>query len=326
MDSNTDQTNFWLAWHATCAAVDCTDGVTLESKCRKQPDPKVYKDVLSDISGTTKLALEIIGSTNLKFKNALNYFSGLYGKRRNSEYSDEAAGWQDDAPRQGCAFMVLESKLYAKKTISGRPFKDYLFEDVGNRADGLSKNICGYVIKTLRTIARDSFSKTERLEERVDDEGNVLEPQVDSTEKRDDLFSLSPRVKRDVAEVVEFFGRYVDELGSPEGDEPAAWDQDNWISIYCALHEIPINNPEVRALCRRGKSMLAEVYKQTVGNLLLVLRKRVKASDRAIAWAMTGGVQSLLDEKMKSMPFFADLERIRKNRHQTASDGAENSL
>jgi hypothetical protein len=71
--------------------------------------------------------------------------------------------------------------------------------------------------------------------------------------------------------------------------------------------------------------MLAETYRQTVGNLLLVLRKRLKASDRAIAWAMEGGVQSVLGEKMRGMPFYADLERIRKSRLKKNSDEAENA-
>lgn len=326
MDSNTDQTKFWLAWHATCAAVDCTDASILERKCKEQSNPKKYDEVLADIPGTVRLASEMIKSTNFKFKKALHYFlNDLYGKRRNSDYADEVAGWQDDVPGQGCAFAVLESHLYAKETLEGRPFKDYLFEDVGCRPGGLSANVCGYINKMLRTIAKKSFSKTYRIEEHENDEGEKLEFQDLSTENRPDFSSLSPRLRRDVNEVVEFFGKYVDELGSPDGDDPAAWDQDHWISIYCALHEVPINNPEVRALCRRGKSMLAETYRQTVGNLLLVLRKRLKASDRAIAWAMEGGVQSVLGEKMRGMPFYADLERIRKSRLKKNSDEAENA-
>ena len=323
MDSNTDQTRFWLAWHATCAAVDCIDGATLESRCRARPDQDAYEEVLADIPGTTALALEMVKSTNFKFKKALHYFNELYGKRRSSDYADEVARWEDGAPGQGCAFTVLEGMLYEKETIKGRPFKDYLFEDVGTRAGSLSGNICGYVNMMLWTIAKDSFSKTFRIEERVDDEGHAQEVQGVSTEVREDFSSLSPRLQKDVNEVVEFFGKYVDALGNPDGDEPAAWDCDNWISIYCALHEIPINNPDVRTLCRRGKSMLAEVYRQTVGNLLLVLRKRLKASDRAIAWAMGGGAQAVLDEKMGNMPFYADLERIRISRQGNDPTEAE---
>ncbi|MCR4805647.1 MAG: hypothetical protein K5981_08335 [Clostridia bacterium] len=326
MDNNTDQTKFWLAWHATCAAVDCTDASVLESKCRAQPDPKAYEDVLADISGTTELALGIIKSTNFKFRSALHYFDELYGKRRLSDYADEAAGWQDGVPGQGCAFTVLESQLYANGTLAGQPFKDYLFEDIGCRPGGLSANICGYLNKTLRTIVQRSFSKTYRIEEHENDEGNEREgPRGLSTETRTDFSSLSPRLRGDVNEVIEFFGKYVDELGSPDGDVPAAWDKDHWISIYCALHEIPINNPEVRALCRRSRSMLAEIYTQTRDKLLFALRKRLKASDRAIAWAMDGGAQSLLDEKMRNMPFYADLERIRKNRLKKSADEAENA-
>ncbi|MBO4287180.1 MAG: hypothetical protein J5985_03320 [Kiritimatiellae bacterium] len=321
MDKNTDQTKFWLAWRATCAAIDCTDSVVLESKCKENPE--AYKDVLSDIPGTTELALEMIRSTNSKFENAVKYFSNLYGKRRNSDYADEVAGWQDGDPKRGCAFAILESKLYASESIKGHPFKDYLFETIGNRDRGLSGNICGYINSMLRTIARDSFSKTECIEERVDDEGRVLETQDASTDSRSDFSSLPPCQKVEIDEVVEFFGQYVDELGSPCGDKPSAWDKDNWISVYCALHEIPINNPEVRALCRHGKSMLAEIRNKTVANLLSALRER--ASDRAIAWAiMTGAVQSLLAGKMKDMPFYPDLERVRESLQKKRFGEAEN--
>ena len=74
-----------------------------------------------------------------------------------------------------------------------------------------------------------------------------------------------------------------------------------------------------------SRSMLAEIYTQTRDKLLFALRKRLKASDRAIAWAMDGGAQSLLDEKMRNMPFYADLERIRKNRLKKSADEAENA-
>ena len=44
MDNTTDQTNFWLAWQATCAAVKCIDRDALEKACAA--DPNKYASVL----------------------------------------------------------------------------------------------------------------------------------------------------------------------------------------------------------------------------------------------------------------------------------------
>ena len=312
MNETTDQTNFWLGWRATCAAADCTDVAKLSKACEQ--DPQSYWTVLSDLEGTAALSMEIIKSMNKKFKESMAFFNNLYGKRRNSEFMDEVDGWSDTSPRDGCAFMLLEEYLYDKKAIKGRPFKNYLFEDVGGRSGGLGPNLCGYAKLTLRTIARNSFSKALRDLPREGNDGELLPENEGSTEERVDLTSLPANERAEINEVIRFFGEYVDELGSSDGDESPAWDQDHWISIYCALHQMPINNPDVAGLCRRSKSMLAVVYKQTVNNLLLVLRKRLRASDRAIARAMDTGIPAILDEKMKGMPFYGELEAIRLQR------------
>lgn len=323
MDKDTDQTNFWLAWHATCSAAACVDGETLKKACGG--DQTKYGEVLDNLSETQKLAREMINSTNNKFKRALDYHNGVCKGRVNSDFADEVSNWRKDDPSFGCAFSLLESWLYAKESIKGRPFKDYLFEEVASRSGGMCNNLMGYINQTLRTLARNSFSKVCRREEQVDDEGNVLEDDISREDLRDDCYSLPSYLIVDINRVVDFFGEYVNELGSPQNGEPAVWDKDNWISLYCALHQIPINTPKIAALCRRAHSALSVVYKQTVGNLLLVLRKRLKASDRAIARAMDAGVVQVLDERMKNMPFYAELEAIRLGLVKKVDDKAEKS-
>lgn len=323
MDKDTDQTNFWLAWHATCSAASCVEEGSLRNACGG--DQAKYGDVLADLSETQKLAREMIDSTNNKFKKALAYYNDVFRGRVDSEFADEVTNWKRGDPSSGCAFSLLESWLYAQESIKGRPFKDYLFEEVANRSGGECKNLTGYINQTLRTLAKKSFSKACRREERVDDEGNVLEDPIAASDLRSDMSSLSPHLIADIHHVAEFFAKYIDELGTPKGDEPAVWDEDNWISLYCALHQIPINTPKVASLCRRGHSALSIVYKQTVGNLLLVLRKRLKASDRAIARAMDDEVPRILDERMENMPFYTELEAIRLGRIKKVDGGAENA-
>lgn len=323
MDKDTDQTNFWLAWHATCSAVSCVDKEALKNACGR--DQAKYGEVLDNLSETQNLAREMIKSTNNKFNEALAYYNNVFRGRISSEFADEVTNWRSVDPSSGCAFSLLESWLYAKESIKGRPFKDYLFEDVANRSGGECKNLTGYINQMLRTLAQKSFSKTCRREERVDDEGNVVEDQIAASDLRSDMSSLSPDVIADIHRVADFFATYIDELGTPNGDEPAVWDEDNWISLYCALHQIPINTPRVAALCRRGHSALSIVYKQTVGNLLLVLRQRLKASDRAIARAMDDEVPRILDERMENMPFYTELEAIRLGRIKKADGAAENA-
>lgn len=323
MDRDTDQTVFWLAWHETCSAAACVDGETLKKSCCG--DSTRYSEIIDNLSETQKLARDMINSTNKEFKKALDYYNGVYKGRVNSDFADEVTNWRRGDPSFGCAFTLLESWLYAKESIKGRPFKDYLFEDVASRSGTVCKNLNGYVKRALWTLARNSFSKVYRREEQIDDEGNVLEDDIPREGLRDDYYSLPSYLMADINRVVDFFGEYIDELGSPRNGEPAVWDEDNWISLYCALHQIPVNTPKVATLCRRGHTAVSVVYKQTVGNLLLVLRKRLKASDRAIARAMETGVPQILDERMKNMPFYVELEAIRRERIKKADGEAENA-
>lgn len=311
MDKNTDQTNFWLAWHATCAAASCVDKDVLMRAC--QADRTKYSEVIEHLPETVKLSKEMIRMTNGIFKKALAYYDNVY-KGHNSDYVDEVAGWTDENFASGCAFTILESAFYAKESIKGRPFKDYLFEDEAGRPGGMCKNLAGYIKRTLRSLARISFSKFSRLAVPKNDEGEELEEQIAVSESWQDDYSLSPELKLDIHAVEERFAQYIDALGFPQDGEPAVWDGDHWISIYCFLNYLPINTPEVAKLCQRGHSALSVVYRKTVNNLLLDLRKGLKASDRAIGCAMNSGMLEILDKRMKNMPVYAALEAVRKAR------------
>jgi len=310
MNNTTDQTNFWLAWQATCAAVDCTERGSLKKACDK--DQVKYKRVLDDLEGTQKLAREMIASTNFKFKKALFYCRERMGNR-NSDLVDEMSGWSDGSPQSGCAFTLLEGQLYANETIKGRPFKDYLFENIATRAGGMGVNLNGYVKRMLYDIAKKSFCKAPNYEPVVDEDGEIVDNVTKSADVPDEFMALPPNDQAEVAEVSEFFSHYVDERSAQRGERPPEWTRDNWIVLYCALHQIPVSTPDVASLCCHKKSAVALISKKTMGELLLCFRNR-PFSDKSIARAVQSRIPGILDEKMKEMPFYADLERIRVGR------------
>ena len=316
MDNTTDQTNFWLAWHATCAAVNCADRTALEKECAK--DPEKYASVLGDIEGTLLLAREVIASMNFKFKGAMAYWKQRYGTRV-SDLEAEMSAWKDGSPQDGCAFTLLEGQLYANETIKGRPFKDYLFEDIATRKGGMCPNLFGYVKGMLSDVAKKSFAKTSHYEPKLDDEGKSIDDKNLSTEISDDFMSLPACDRAEIDDLAEFFERYVNELGVSFDGEPPVWTCDHWIAMYCTFHQIPVSMPAVAKLCRLKKSSVAILAKQTINNLLSALRGR-PFSNKAIAWAVQCRIPGILDEKMKEMPFYADLERIRAERIKKTSE------
>ena len=82
--------------------------------------------------------------------------SGGIRGRMVSEYIDVVQQWDSGGKVQTHAFHLLEIYLYSKGQISGRPFKNHLFEVVA--ASGGVGNVWGYLYKmVLATMARDSF-------------------------------------------------------------------------------------------------------------------------------------------------------------------------
>lgn len=309
MDNTTDQTNFWLAWQATCAAVKCIDRDALEKACAA--DANKYASVLRDIDGTQDLAKKIVISTNKNFRDAMSYWRANAGNRV-SDLDAEMEGWSAAAPQNGCAFMLLEGHLYAKEKIKGRPFKKYLFENIATRSGDLSGNLYGYIKRMLSSLARKSFNKTPLYEPKVDESGKPIDEEALSTDTSDGFMALPPCDQTEINEVAEFFRCYVDELGASQADEAPVWTCDNWIALYCAIHQIPISTPEVVKHCRLKKSAVAIVSEKTLNSLWRALCARF--SNKAIARAFQSRIPGILDEKMKNMPFYSDLERIRVER------------
>lgn len=300
MDCKTDLTNFWLAWDATCAIRDCMNTERLVEKCKERivqcDSAEQFERVIADAENVSRLAREVIKATNNEFIEKLNYYS--CEGRFSSVYADDVVAWKGCC---GSAFEIVEGMLYEKQTIKGRAFKSYLFEEIGPRTGGMSKNLYGYIKFTIRTLVRDSFSKESAIEERKDEEGNLLSVYIGSTDDRMDVHSRSAELNFEIEQVKEFFFRYIKELESER-------DKDFWISLYAGLHKMPINNPEVASLCRRSKSALAEVYKKTMGDLLIALRGHF--SDRAIGGALEGGMQDVLIKEIDRMEFYPALEHI----------------
>lgn len=302
MDKNTDQTNFWLGWKATCAIRDCMNKTQLVKKCEeelaKPGASEVYREVIDNADGVAKLAQDIVASTNMVFINKLKCY-GAEGKRI-SLYGDQAANWTNE--NSGSAFELVEGNLYAKKPVNGRSFKSYLFEQIGVRKGGLSKNLYGYIKSMLLTMGRDSFKGAEvKVDPPTNDEGEEMEPDWGSTEDRVDVFSRSAELNLEISQVGEFFKEYIDELGED-------WDDDYWIVLYTGFNQMPIHNSEVAALCRRKRSALSEIGSKTMNNLLKALRERF--SDRAIGGALAGDMQEILAKKIEKKDFYPRLEAL----------------
>ncbi len=309
MDKNTDQTNFWLGWKATCAIRDCMNKTQLVKKCEeelaKPGASEVYREVIDDAEGVARLAKDVAASMNRAFIGELKAYGD--GGKKASVYGDQVANWKD--ANSGSAFEIVEGELYAKQEINGRPFKSYLFEQIGTRKGCLSGNLYGYIRDIAKTLAERSFeSFEEMIELPKDDEGKAFEPDYGSTEDRMDVLSRSAALNLEISQVGEFFKEYIDELGED-------WDDDYWIVLYTGLNKMPIHNPEVAALCRRKRSALSEIVSKTMDNLLKALRGRF--SDRAIGGALAGDMQQILAKKIEKKAFYPQLEKVWQEKYGT---------
>ena len=319
MDRNTDQTNFWLGWKATCAAQDCANPKRLLQACGG--DLEAVGIVPADAEAVAELARDVIGALNASFRQALDYYGGLHRHRRVSEYADEARGWSAEHPERGSAFHIVEGKLYAHETSKGRPFKDYLFEDAAARGGGMGKNLFGYLKWVAwRSCAKKSFGKEDRLEERTNDEGQPMEEDEGSTADRNDLYSLQADLRTDIRLAEENLVKFFDGK-KRDGD----WDSDQWISLYCAFHGLPLFSPGVAALCGKRKTMLAKARDRAVGDLASALRCDAGIRDRAIRAALTTRGAAILDAAMEDMPFFPELERLLADKDGKNGGGSENA-
>ena len=293
MEKNTDLTNFWLAWYRTCSIRKCTTPNENELRNACAGDP----ELVSNIATIMELAAEVMKSTNAEFRRLI---ARPHGGRR-SLYEDEAKGWGNEIGMQGSAFELLESHLYAKETINGRKFKDYLFEEIGERPGGMNQNLYGYFQRILVTIAKESFGDLV-FEPVVAEDG---EPQVPErivldgkTEARSEI---APEENLEIKEVAEFFRGYLDAM-TPR------WSQDNWIVLFCILNVIKVGSEKVRPLYAKGHDTINRMRDRMRGELITALRENF--SDSAIGWSLDGILQDILNKKMQEMPCWVPLQKI----------------
>lgn len=323
MDENTDQTNFWLAWRATCAVADCVDAEKLVSKCQMQKayaisrhrpeEAAEYDRVIADADNVVILTKEIVKSTNKVCRKELYRWMGVYDGARVSSLQDKIESWTDSNPVDGCAMMEMEADRYNKKEIMGKAWKSYLFEDIRNRPGGQNCNLFGYVKSMIATMTKESFSKEELFREKTDGRGTLVPTKpivVDSDAQK----PLTSALAAEVCQVVSFFGEYVDK----ESANADKWDEDHWICLYCHLNDIPINTPAVAELCKRGKTAISELYDELFFDMWRSIRNanglHGKISYSAVARAMSANLARELDCKMSRISVHERLEEIRKRR------------
>ena len=130
MNSKTDLTLFWLAWQKTCSVRLCCVGHDQEylEKCSSN------QELVENIEQVQSLASDVIKSMNKRFNMLLGKNAGM----RLSDFSAESENWR--AQGLGSAFELLESHLYNKQFLNGKPFKVYLFEDAAGRPGGMKSH------------------------------------------------------------------------------------------------------------------------------------------------------------------------------------------
>ena len=299
MDAKTDLTNFWLAWHHTCAIRLCTEA-------NRQELVKVcaLDDSLQDqIDDVIVKAAEVVKSTNAEFR---KHLCAPHGKRR-SEFETEAEGWRD-GEANGSAFELMENRLYAKGTINGRAFKDYLFEEIANRPGGMNRNLYGYMQAIMFSMAKESFGEN-IFEPAKDEDGVDIPPKDISTDGRTLVRAQPTPVENlEAKEVVTFFAAYLEE-------HTRDWDDDKWIVLFCILNMLRVGGEKVRPFFNKGHDTINRYCNEMRTELLHSLREEF--DDKAIGMALNGPVQTVLDDKMKQMPCFAELKNLVKENQRS---------
>lgn len=300
MNEKTDLTNFFLAWKRTCSVRLCTaqHDKALREACKED---KHLGDAVEEIES---LADEVIRSSNADFIKVLSGCAATSNRR--SIFENEIDGWRNGV---GSAFELLEGYLYAKESLKGKAFKSYLFEDIAVRKGGINKNLYGYLERIWRTMARESFGENV-YEPSLDDGGNPIEPsQISYDGKHLATGSFTPSDQMEVKEAVLRFCEFL-EIESSE------WSADQWIVLFCILNMIPIGGQRLKPLYAKGHDTINTMGQRIRSSLLSFMRE--KCADLAIARALNGRIQEIVDEKMRGIPVFAQLVEIREeNRKST---------
>ena len=301
MNSNTDLTLFWLAWQKTCSVRLCCAGHDQEylEKC------SLNQELVESIEQVQTLASDVINSMNRRFNMLLSKNDGL----RLSEYSAESKNW--GAKGAGSAFELLESHLYNKQFLNGKPFKAYLFEDAAGRPGGMNRNLFGYLQRILATMVAESYGENV-YQPLKDEDGREVEPaQISMDGQRELVSPYTPEEGVEIHEVEESFRRYLAENGP-------SWDSDHWLILFCMLNLLPVGSEKIRkrGLFYKGHQTINIWFSQMRSELLAWLRDGF--SDKAIGMAFNGNLQAILDINVQKMPWYCDIISIlEENRKST---------
>ncbi len=291
MNSNTDLTLFWLAWQKTCSVRLCCAGHDQEYLEKCSSDRKLIESI-EQIQG---LASEVINSMNRRFNMLLDKNAGM----RLSDFSAESENW--DGQGAGSAFELLESYLYNKQYLNGKPFKAYLFEDAAERPGGMNRNLFGYLQRVLATMVAESYGENV-YRPLKDEDGREVEPAEVSMDGQKVLASpYTPEEGVEIHEVEESFQRYLAENGP-------SWDSDHWLILFCMLNLLRVGSEKVRPLFAKGHQTINVWFSQMRSELLAWLRNGV--SDKAIGMSLDGNLQSILDDNVQKMPWYCEIKRV----------------
>ena len=299
MNSNTDLTLFWLAWQKTCSVRLCCAGRDQEyrDKCSSN------QELVENIEQVQGLASDVIISMNRRFNMLLDKNAGM----RLSDFSAESGNWS--AQGMGSAFELLESHLYNKQFLNGKPFKAYLFEDAAGRPRGMNRNLFGYLQRILATIVAESYGENV-YQPLKDEDGREIEPAQVSLDGRKALASpYTPEEGVEIQEVEDAFRRYLAEQG-------ASWDSDHWLVLFCMLNLLRVGSEKVRPLFSKGHQTINVWFTQMRSDLLSWLREGF--SDKAIGMSLNGNLQAILDDAVRNMPWYCEIKNIlEENRKST---------
>lgn len=299
MDSKTDLTLFWLAWQKTCSIRLCCSGHDREYLEKCSADQKL----VDNIEYVQTLASDVINSMNRRFKMLLGRNEGM----RLSDFSAESENWGTQGV--GSAFELLESHLYNKQFLNGKPFKAYLFEDAAGRPGGMNRNLFGYLQRTLATMIDESYGENV-YQPSQDEDGRDIEPTQVSLDGQRVLCSPdTPAECVEIQEAENSFRRYL-------AKNETSWDSDHWLILFCILNLLRVGSEKVRHFFDKGHQTINVWYTKMRSELLEWLRE--DASDKAIAMALNGNIQEILDDNVQKMRWYNEIKNIlEENRKST---------
>ena len=157
-----------------------------------------------------------------------------------SEYLDVVQGWRSGERRRTRAFHILEGFLYGRQSISGRPFKEYLFEVVAAR-NGVGP-VWGYLYKrVISTMVDKSFRTVTGARSDIGDETSVAV-------RPDETWSArwAAAYQAGVDEAADALFRWTSERWP-------GFDINDKLALLCTIFEVSMNDSRVTAMTTVGR-------------------------------------------------------------------------